>query len=527
MSLNPGDGESRIDRLHRLIDDFYTRTPRQEMALQMLKKSLEANPSFQEPTILLPVDEAEIRRDLAIKIEAEIRTSPMWANFRLNAAHVAIILSVPLSTLQPGGYLSPRDTMGLDLHTRLVKLGGLVRHYLIQHQQDNNARGGGLSESPSAAGNPRTPSKKSKISGLKRPRQSDDSDREYFPGPTSRNREERAKCYCRDNKACVLMGTSEPHICHIIPFCWNNSQLNIIKTAEVFSHAQAFFGVDWTKTYRTHLQDPQNQGSSDKAWNMICLNTQMHAWWGKARFGLKCLGICPITEDESAVTLQFHWMPRSAMKANDQMNLQGQDNDFDRMVESAKSFHQGGSFPSSQEFGKTAALSVHSGVPILSGHLIDVKMSSSEAPLFKAMIDLQWAMIVVSAFSGAAEAPELLFDDDDPDRPDYRTMEWVEEQSRLATLQDIQLSGSRPPPPPEVYEQLPLQPLVPQPVPTQLPTEEPVPDASQAKLRLRTRQTEPDTLPKVGQSSEEPATATEASNLRLDENIPPGYSRRA
>ncbi|KAJ4325461.1 hypothetical protein N0V84_003513 [Fusarium piperis] len=91
---------------------LHERTPRRELALQMLKKSLKANPPFEEPKTLLPVEEAEIRRDFAIKLEAEIRTNPLLAHFRLNAVQVATILSVPISTLRPGGYLSLRDSGG-------------------------------------------------------------------------------------------------------------------------------------------------------------------------------------------------------------------------------------------------------------------------------------------------------------------------------------------------------------------------------------------------------------------------------
>lgn len=75
------------------------------MHLQMLKKSLEADLPFQEPATMLPANEAEIRRDFAIKLEAAIRAKPAFADFRLNAAQLATIISVPLYTLRPGGYL--------------------------------------------------------------------------------------------------------------------------------------------------------------------------------------------------------------------------------------------------------------------------------------------------------------------------------------------------------------------------------------------------------------------------------------
>ncbi|KAL2692104.1 hypothetical protein Neosp_002509 [[Neocosmospora] mangrovei] len=448
MSLNPGDDESRIDRLHRLLDELHERIPRRELALQMLKKSLKASPPFEEPNTLLPVQEAEIRRDFAIKLEAEIRTDSLRQDFRLNAVQVATILSVPISTLRPGGYLSPQN-LHEDLFQRLNGIIGLVKHFFRPNQDKellNNDPRSELLSTPRSLRTPRSKrtkspaslpsSKKSKRSSKTRQKR-DDPDAENLPKEEGRDKDERDKCFQRDGKACVLMKTVDPHVCHIIPFSWNNKELNIRNTALVFQHSVAFLGPDWKKKYETYLRNSGCPGSSDKAWNMICLNLQLHHWWGKARFGLKCLGCRTTTKDESVVTLQFNWMPQSAMKPTDQMTLQGRDNDFDRMVKSARDFYEGGSFPSPEEFGTIAALSASSAsaAPILSGDLVEVKMLSSETHLFKAMIEFQWAMIVVAAFSGAGE-PELLLgdDDSDSDQPDLRTMKWVEDQqSRQGT----------------------------------------------------------------------------------------------
>jgi hypothetical protein len=98
------------------------------------------------------------------------------------------------------------------------------------------------------------------------------------------------------------MRTNDPHVCHIIPFSWNNSYQNLGKTRDVFMYAEAFLGRAWMTEFEPLIQDFQNLGSSDKIWNMICLNIQMHAWWSKARFGLKCLGFRPTTKGESVVT---------------------------------------------------------------------------------------------------------------------------------------------------------------------------------------------------------------------------------
>jgi hypothetical protein len=59
--------------------------------------------------------------------------------------------------------------------------------------------------------------------------------------------------------------------------------------------------------------------------------------------------------------------------------------------------------------------------------LIDVEILSSETYHFKAIIDFQWAISIMTAFSGAAGAPQLLLSDDDSDKPNFRTMKWVKD----------------------------------------------------------------------------------------------------
>jgi hypothetical protein len=83
------------------------------------------------------------------------------------------------------------------------------------------------------------------------------------------------------------------------------------------------------------------------------------------------------------------------------MSLQGQNNDSDKMVECARSFHSDGGSNLIHELPELS---------IPSGHLIHVPMPNSEAVHLKAMIDLQWAMLVMVAFCGAADAPQLLPD---------------------------------------------------------------------------------------------------------------------
>ncbi|RSL85472.1 hypothetical protein CEP51_003320 [Fusarium floridanum] len=288
---------------------------------------------FQEPGPLLPLREAEIRRDFAIQIEAAIRAKPMYPHFRLNAGHVATILHVPIFALKKGGYLSLQDSGGKpnDVDTLLARLKGtldLVDHFLRPGPEDNKAADNGRTEPSLTSHNPDTPRKRRKqlpaphtpttkthqSSDLSSPRarkgtrkgsnKSDDLDAEYQPTGKTRNKTQSRNCRIRDNSACVLMGTSDPQVCHIVPFSSNNNYENLRKTSAVFAHAKAFLGEEWMRQFEPLIQNARILASSDKAWNMICLNIQMHTWWAKARFGFKCLGYDnPPEGGESVVTL--------------------------------------------------------------------------------------------------------------------------------------------------------------------------------------------------------------------------------
>ncbi|KAH8648999.1 hypothetical protein BGZ61DRAFT_376214 [Ilyonectria robusta] len=514
-SKGEGEGETQSQRLHRLLDAFLSKPDQDERVIHAVKSSLKMDLPFEKPRNLLPLDEAEIRRHHAIKIESHIRTYD--PNFQINAVQLAIILLVPLSVLKRHGYLSHQTVTAIGLYDRLESIPSLTKHFLQKKwTNDEYTR---LSKARQLN---TTSSKKSsnKKSSSKRPRPSassrlEDDDGEYLPNDQSRNKTEKKLCLERDGDACVVMGTSNPEACHIVPFAWNKSHTALRKTSMVYDYGRAFFDGEWLVTHEKHLANPNNPGSSDKAWNMICLNHQLHAWWSSARLGFKCLGITPSTKDQSksTVNLQFYWMPRQDLKPTAKMTLEGDHNNFDAMADSATMFPQGGMPPVS---GKLGASHIDAHIPILSGHLIDIQMPTADAALFKAMIDYQWALICVAALSGAAEAPELLPDHPGWGDPDLRTAEWVEAQEEFATVppeppapeQQETLMG-----PEEKQEDLPLSFTTNLPFPHQAPGSKVLStDTSPTKLSQRTEQA--------------PAQGQAPKRSRLTENMPPDASRR-
>jgi len=121
----------------------------------------------------------------------------------------------------------------------------------------------------------------------------------------------------RDQAAGVFFGFADPEACHILPFTINSTAANRDKLFE-FREGLAI-GTDNT----TKLSDLlfHSIDCPDKAWNMLLLNRQLHKWWLKCYFGIKCLGVIRLSGEQSEIQLQFHWMPRTQQQAFDKAEV--------------------------------------------------------------------------------------------------------------------------------------------------------------------------------------------------------------
>lgn len=157
-------------------------------------------------------------------------------------------------------------------------------------------------------------------------------------------------------------------------------------------------------------------GSSDWAWNMLAVNHQLHFWWGKGLWAVKCLGIISAGH-QHIVTLQFQWMlKRSPLPRSREINLEN--GEGQKMLDELTAWYGNpGTQPGDgRDNGIVAASHVKSFQPLLSGQVFEVKLDSrDDAEKMKDMIDLQWALIVMSSMAGTADPPELSDDDDDSD----------------------------------------------------------------------------------------------------------------
>lgn len=201
------------------------------------------------------------------------------------------------------------------------------------------------------------------------------------------------------------MGTLNPEVCHIIPFSANSSAERRHMLEDTYNVLESVVGDRATLL----LGQP---GSSDRSWNMICLNRQLHAWWGRGYFAFKCLGVTPVEVGggdsglPSIVELQFHWMPlQPTGKATDGQWMQDVPNDGRR--EWVRDWEQS---PRYGGGGAVAAAHATTSRLVQTGHVICIAMPSLEDGLrMKSMIDIQWACIRMASMSGAAGDPEFIF----------------------------------------------------------------------------------------------------------------------
>lgn len=205
-----------------------------------------------------------------------------------------------------------------------------------------------------------------------------------------------------DNHQCIIMGTSDPEVCHVISF-------NSCARRETVSHldmcllnAAPIFGTEATENEILRKLFSSDVGCSDKAWNMLCLNRQLHFWWRQCLFAFKYieLDVAMSTPEVTVLVVQFHWLPKLA---------KGKTLTLDK--ESIQEFlgstagAQGGT---RRVFGKSNHL-------VKTGDTFRINVPAEDAGKMKRALEVQWALLRIACLSGGAEALELDDDSDDPE----------------------------------------------------------------------------------------------------------------
>ena len=132
-------------------------------------------------------------------------------------------------------------------------------------------------------------------------------------GNAVRSDKEKNKRKVLDDDRCIVLGTAHPDICHIIPHSFNKTPLKVAWLQENLDSVAPFFNLDDTDL---HTLFSHRVGVSDRRWNLVSLEKQLHDWWGRFYFAFKYLGTTePLAGNDEAIAtlkIQFHWMPRKA-----------------------------------------------------------------------------------------------------------------------------------------------------------------------------------------------------------------------
>lgn len=238
---------------------------------------------------------------------------------------------------------------------------------------------------------------------------------------------------------CTVTKSVHPDVGHYWPFAINNTvthrdhlRENLLRNTLVLS--------DDLKEKLVGLLAPSNGelGASDKSWNMISFNTQLHRYWDKAYFGLKWMGVVGTSETDvvglegasemkatearkeyESFRVQWHWLPDRIPDAlqSHLIRPEGErcdarslvDLDSEEALHSVKSSLRTAITQQRSLFSTKGAMARdENGRIIESGRELILKVEAKDLDKIKTIIEAQWLAIQMAALSGAAEMADDL-----------------------------------------------------------------------------------------------------------------------
>jgi len=432
----------------QLVLQFLQRNrPAHERDTLMRYLSVESDPPRENMTSILPLDELAQRLELIQKIEEHLEKIEV----EVSAELFAMLLCAPLSYLREHARnaRSARSTLPL-LGPKLMTLLricksidpfqlGVFRFYLLNSivltKQEESSESWSPTVNPTASSGTSQRGTKRKLTGKgsagsrkKGGKKADKGDDPFDPdvrfdkdGNPIRNALLGPQRKALDEEKCVVIGTADPDACHIIPWasCNSDARVGIFRTCLASLGPALLSDQDYDEDVERNFHD--YPAVSDKLWNMVSLNPQLHVWWGKAYFGFKCRGIFPSERnEESLVRVQFSWMPKATKSWQKDDRNEGKlrahlSNDQSPLADDGVVAF----YPSAR--------------PVTTGDTFDIPVAEPDGKKMKMAFDIQWALIRLAALTGAADVDIVGMPPDEgpPDTGliERRLQRWLE-QSR-------------------------------------------------------------------------------------------------
>lgn len=282
-----------------------------------------------------------------------------------------------------------------------------------------------------------------------------------------------------DDDRCIILGTGSPDVCHILPLSINTKEESrvlfwrFLGPASKFCYSNMPQWIDKPIDTNIEVDDdddteedddamdrdtseeddepsPVEQFTilcrkafaskirgSDRSWNMIYLNAQLHRWWGQALFGLKPLGIDGKFKDKSdgdevqdkkptiytRIKLQWYWMPRTSCRDNSLLVIS---KDTSAQEISARVGRTYGDLEEPTDMStnpvfapdRQSSISHH----VQTGDIFYAEVQPRHAERMLAAFQIKWTAVKILAMAGGAESLR-----DVGDHPDYldENLNWI------------------------------------------------------------------------------------------------------
>ncbi|KAF4468827.1 hypothetical protein FALBO_4275 [Fusarium albosuccineum] len=348
---------SKIDEIAEII----RACSHDRVMLSSLMRYLTSQPEHEPPADLVPSDEYHERLEVLGQILRDQRALRDLPALEFTALQFPVLITLPVSRLKD----LAKNPMGM--RDNLEKLAPLFHDFLLF--EPDNCRG-------------------------------------VYP-----HRQQSSECLQRERHRCPISGLGWPEVYRIMRFSKKPPRSDLVGTSLLTKPLVSFFDVDLEQAAAAESLFGEMR-TTELTWNMMALTPSLHNWIKHGCFAFKYLRSEPVIGSyppDAEVRLQAHWMPRSTSSDPARfVNIQDQQDPEKRLLATLNHSYNLHATPRCDphcryctENTGVAFWNSETNHPIQSGDIFTVRRAPDKVPYFKAMVDLQYAMIRAAAMSGA------------------------------------------------------------------------------------------------------------------------------